>query len=113
MAPLDAMIKTLTATLLVLGSLLLPGHSATSSMKRGHNLDQWTTWTGVEKWNEPERARDDLYAQVMGDPAHPGNNLSRDDSLKLAMRQAKRPASVAAASPLPQATSRSSDRSVG
>ncbi len=69
MAPLDAMIKTLTATLLVLGSLLLPGHSATSSMKRGHNLDQWTTWTGVEKWNEPERARDDLYAQVMGDPA--------------------------------------------
>ncbi|WP_245509130.1 cellulase family glycosylhydrolase, partial [Mesorhizobium sp. M4B.F.Ca.ET.019.03.1.1] len=23
------------------------------SMKRGLNLDQWTTWTGEEKWNDP------------------------------------------------------------
>jgi uncharacterized protein len=29
-----------------------------------------------------------VTGQVMPDPAHPGNNLSRDDSLKLAMRQA-------------------------
>jgi uncharacterized membrane protein (UPF0127 family) len=29
-----------------------------------------------------------VTGQLLGDPAHPGNNLSRDDSLKLAMRQA-------------------------
>ena len=29
-----------------------------------------------------------VTGQLLADPAHPGNNLSRDDSLKLAMRQA-------------------------
>jgi len=48
------MIKTLMAALLALGALVLPGQAATFSMKRGLNLDQWTTWTGEEKWNDPK-----------------------------------------------------------
>lgn len=54
MALLGAMIKTLMAALLALGALVLPGQAATFSMKRGLNLDQWTTWTGEEKWNDPK-----------------------------------------------------------
>ncbi|WP_202298924.1 glycoside hydrolase family 5 protein [Mesorhizobium sp. 131-2-1] len=54
MALLGAMIKTLMAALLVLGAWVLPGQAATFSMKRGLNLDQWTTWTGEEKWNDPQ-----------------------------------------------------------
>ncbi|MDX8465792.1 cellulase family glycosylhydrolase [Mesorhizobium sp. VK23B] len=53
MALLGRMIKTLIATLLALGATAMPGHAATFSMKRGLNLDQWTTWTGEEKWNDP------------------------------------------------------------
>ncbi|TIU70697.1 MAG: glycoside hydrolase family 5 protein [Mesorhizobium sp.] len=53
MALLGAMIKTLMAALLALGALALPAYAATFSMKRGLNLDQWTTWTGEEKWNDP------------------------------------------------------------
>ncbi|TIW33725.1 MAG: glycoside hydrolase family 5 protein [Mesorhizobium sp.] len=53
MALLGAMIKTLMAALLALGALALPTYAATFSMKRGLNLDQWTTWTGEEKWNDP------------------------------------------------------------
>jgi hypothetical protein len=48
------MIKTLMAAMLALGALVLPGQAATFSMKRGLNLDQWTTWTGEEKWNDPK-----------------------------------------------------------
>jgi hypothetical protein len=48
------MIKTSAAALLALGALALQGHAATFSMKRGLNLDQWTTWTGEEKWNDPK-----------------------------------------------------------
>ena len=54
MALLGAMIKTLMAALLVLGALMLPSQAATFSMKRGLNLDQWTTWPGEEKWNDPK-----------------------------------------------------------
>ncbi|WP_192182063.1 glycoside hydrolase family 5 protein [Mesorhizobium amorphae] len=54
MALLGAMIKTLLATLLVLTNLALPGQAATFSMKRGLNLDQWTTWVGEDKWNDPK-----------------------------------------------------------
>ncbi|RJT41114.1 glycosyl hydrolase [Mesorhizobium waimense] len=54
MALLGAMIKTLLAMLLVLTNLVLPGQAATFSMKRGLNLDQWTTWVGEEKWNDPK-----------------------------------------------------------
>jgi len=54
MTLLGAMIKTLTAALLALGALALPSQAATFSMKRGLNLDQWTTWTGEEKWNDPK-----------------------------------------------------------
>lgn len=54
MALLGAMIKTLMAALLAFGALALPAHAATFSMKRGLNLDQWTTWTGEGKWNDPK-----------------------------------------------------------
>jgi endoglucanase len=52
MALLTAMIKTLVAALLVLAALVLPGQAASFSMKRGLNLDQWTTWPGEDKWGE-------------------------------------------------------------
>ncbi|EHH13473.1 glycoside hydrolase family protein [Mesorhizobium amorphae CCNWGS0123] len=51
---MGAMIKTLLATLLMLASLALPGQAATFSMRRGLNLDQWTTWVGEDKWNDPK-----------------------------------------------------------
>ena len=54
MALLTAMIKTLMAALLVLTALALPGHAATFSMKRGLNLDQWTTWVGEDQWSDPK-----------------------------------------------------------
>lgn len=53
MALLTTMIKTLIAALLVLAALAMPGHAASFSMKRGLNLDQWTTWPGEDKWNDP------------------------------------------------------------
>ena len=53
MALLGAMIKTLMAALLGLVALALPAEAATFSVKRGLNLDQWTTWTGEDKWNDP------------------------------------------------------------
>ncbi|MES0174708.1 cellulase family glycosylhydrolase [Mesorhizobium sp. M0006] len=52
MALLTAMIKTLMAALLVLAASALPGQAATFSVKRGLNLDQWTTWVGEDKWND-------------------------------------------------------------
>jgi endoglucanase len=52
MALLTAMIKTLMAALLVLAALALPGRAASFSMKRGLNLDQWTTWPGEDKWGD-------------------------------------------------------------
>ena len=54
MALLKAMIKTLMAALLVLAASALPGQAASFSMKRGLNLDQWTTWVGEDKWNDPK-----------------------------------------------------------
>jgi endoglucanase len=54
MALLTAMIKTLMAALLVFVALALPSHAATFSMKRGLNLDQWTTWLGEDKWSDPQ-----------------------------------------------------------
>ncbi|TIO09784.1 cellulase family glycosylhydrolase [Mesorhizobium sp.] len=54
MALLTAMIKTLMAALLVLAALALPGQAASFSMKRGLNLDQWTTWPGEDKWGDPQ-----------------------------------------------------------
>jgi endoglucanase len=52
MALLTAMIKTLLATLLVLTASVLSSHAATFAMKRGLNLDQWTTWPGEDKWGD-------------------------------------------------------------
>ncbi|UCI08566.1 glycoside hydrolase family 5 protein [Mesorhizobium sp. B1-1-8] len=54
MALLRAMIKTLLAALLTLGPLALPAGAASFSMKRGLNLDQWTTWPGEDKWGDRE-----------------------------------------------------------
>ncbi|TIM03914.1 MAG: glycoside hydrolase family 5 protein [Mesorhizobium sp.] len=52
MALLTAMIKTLMAALLVLAALVPPGQAASFMMKRGLNLDQWTTWPGEDKWGD-------------------------------------------------------------
>lgn len=52
MALLTAMIKTLMAALLVLTALALPGQAASFSVKRGLNLDQWTTWPSEDKWGD-------------------------------------------------------------
>ncbi|MER9304786.1 glycoside hydrolase family 5 protein [Mesorhizobium sp. M0293] len=52
MALLTAMIKTLTAVLLVLAALVWPSEAVTFSMKRGLNLDQWTTWPGEDQWGD-------------------------------------------------------------
>ncbi|UVK47822.1 glycoside hydrolase family 5 protein [Mesorhizobium sp. AR07] len=52
MALLTAMIKTWMAALLVLVALAWPGQAATFSMKRGLNLDQWTTWPGEDQWGD-------------------------------------------------------------
>ncbi|MER9104236.1 cellulase family glycosylhydrolase [Mesorhizobium sp. M0140] len=52
MALLTAMIKSLTAALFVLMALALPGQTATFSMKRGLNLDQWVTWPGEDQWGD-------------------------------------------------------------
>ncbi|TIM66589.1 MAG: glycoside hydrolase family 5 protein [Mesorhizobium sp.] len=52
MALLTAMIKTLMAAPLVLAALVLPGQAASFVMKRGLNLDQWTTWPGEDKWGD-------------------------------------------------------------
>ncbi|MER9294973.1 glycoside hydrolase family 5 protein [Mesorhizobium sp. M0621] len=52
MALLTAMIKTLMAALLVLAELAWPSQAATFSMKRGLNLDQWTTWPGEDQWGD-------------------------------------------------------------
>ncbi len=54
MALLNAMIKTLMAALLMLASSTFCGQAATFSMKRGLNLDQWTTWPGEERWAAPK-----------------------------------------------------------
>ena len=53
MALLTTMIKTLMAALLILAGLAVPGHTASFSMKRGLNLDQWTTWPSEDKWSDP------------------------------------------------------------
>lgn len=52
MALLTAMIKTLMAALLALAALVPPGQAASFMMKRGLNLDQWTTWPGEDKWGD-------------------------------------------------------------
>lgn len=54
MALLNAMIKTLMAAWLTLTSSTFCGQAATFSMKRGLNLDQWTTWPGEERWDDPK-----------------------------------------------------------
>ncbi|WP_245478654.1 cellulase family glycosylhydrolase, partial [Mesorhizobium sp. M7A.F.Ca.US.014.04.1.1] len=51
-ALLAAMIKSLTAALFVLVASALPGQTATFSMKRGLNLDQWVTWPGEDQWGD-------------------------------------------------------------
>jgi hypothetical protein len=54
MALMTAMIKTLMAALLVLAASALSGQAATFSMKRGLNLDEWTTWPAEDKWQDPK-----------------------------------------------------------
>jgi hypothetical protein len=50
MASLSMMIKGLAAALIVLAALITPTHAATFTMKRGLNLDIWTTWPDEGKW---------------------------------------------------------------
>ncbi len=50
MAPLGVMIKGLGAVLLLLAALVAPASAASFTMKRGLNLDIWTTWPAEDKW---------------------------------------------------------------
>jgi hypothetical protein len=53
MASLSTMIKGLAAALIVLAALMAPAHAATFAMKRGLNLDIWTTWPDEDNWADP------------------------------------------------------------
>lgn len=52
MAPLMATIKTLMAAMFLTLTLLPPCLAASFTVKRGLNLDEWTTWIGAEHWGE-------------------------------------------------------------
>ncbi|TIT62079.1 MAG: glycosyl hydrolase, partial [Mesorhizobium sp.] len=52
MALLTTMIKTLMAVVLALAASTLSAETATFSMKRGLNLDQWVTWPGEDRWGD-------------------------------------------------------------
>lgn len=47
------MIKGIGTVLLLLAALMLPANAMTFTMKRGLNLDIWTTWPGEDKWGDP------------------------------------------------------------
>ena len=51
---MQAMIKSLLAMLPALAMFAMPAGAASFSMKRGLNLDQWTTWPGEDKWDDPK-----------------------------------------------------------
>lgn len=53
MALLMATIKTLVWAMLLGLATALPCQAAGFAMKRGVNLDQWTTWIGEEHWGDP------------------------------------------------------------
>jgi hypothetical protein len=48
-----ATIKTPILALLVALAMALPAQAASFTMKRGLNLDPWTTWAGEDKWDDP------------------------------------------------------------
>jgi endoglucanase len=52
MTPLTAMIKTGLLALLLLAAAALPAVAASFTMKRGINLDIWTTWPQEPQWND-------------------------------------------------------------
>lgn len=49
-----SMIKNCFATILMLVCLALPVHAASFSVKRGINLDIWTTWPDESRWGEKD-----------------------------------------------------------
>lgn len=51
MTPSHALIKLL-AVLAILMALAMPAQAASFTMKRGLNLDMWTTWPGEDKWGD-------------------------------------------------------------
>jgi hypothetical protein len=53
MALLMAAIKTPILALLIALAMALPAGAASFAMKRGLNLDPWTTWAGEDKWDDP------------------------------------------------------------
>jgi endoglucanase len=54
MALSAATIRNFLLTLALAFSAIFPAEAATFSMKRGVNLDIWTTWPGEERWDDPE-----------------------------------------------------------
>ena len=54
MASMTRSIKNCLAALALLTAAALPANSAAFSMKRGINLDIWTTWPPEDRWNEPD-----------------------------------------------------------
>ena len=53
MALLATAIKNCLMALALLVSMAAPSSAATFSMKRGINLDMWTTWPGEDGWHDP------------------------------------------------------------
>jgi hypothetical protein len=53
MAVLMATIKTLIMAVLISLAMALPCQAASFTMKRGLNLDAWTTWAGESQWDDP------------------------------------------------------------
>ena len=54
MASMTRSIKNCLVALALLTAAALPANSAAFSMKRGINLDIWTTWPPEDRWNEPD-----------------------------------------------------------
>jgi endoglucanase len=54
MASMARSIKNCLAALALIMAAQLPVHAASFSMKRGVNLDTWTTWPSEERWGEPD-----------------------------------------------------------
>ncbi|WP_202312053.1 glycoside hydrolase family 5 protein [Mesorhizobium sp. L-8-10] len=54
MASMAFMIKNCFAAILALAWITLPAGAASFSVKRGINLDIWTTWPGESRWGESD-----------------------------------------------------------
>ena len=54
MASMARSIKNCLLALALIVAAAQPAHAASFSMKRGINLDSWTTWPPEDRWDEPD-----------------------------------------------------------